>query len=185
MGLTGRKRHGPEEIVVKLRQADEAMANGVTIAEVARSSLSVSEVALCRWRAEYGAADRYAVGRRKELKKEKARLKRLVAEQHLDIQILKEVAEGNSGTTFRWAAASGDRAHDDDCVGLRAACLPNARPAPEQLALLRIQYCDAESRAGPAGGEDAGVSDGEPASWPEVHPCLLRGEGWKIGTRSI
>jgi len=90
---SNRKRHRPEEVVVKLRQADEALAKRTPIAEVARS-LGVSEVALHRWRAEYGAVDRDAVSRMKELEKENARLKRLVAEMELDILILKEVAKG-------------------------------------------------------------------------------------------
>ena len=90
---SNRKRHRPEEVVAKLRQADEALAKGTPIAEVARS-LGVSEVTLHRWRAEYGAVDRDAVRRIKELEKENARLKRLVADQQLDIQILKEVAKG-------------------------------------------------------------------------------------------
>jgi len=50
---SNRKRHRPEEVVAKLRQADEALAKGPPIAEVARS-LGVSEVTLHRWRAEYG-----------------------------------------------------------------------------------------------------------------------------------
>ena len=79
--------------MAKLRQADESLAKGVPIAEVARS-LGVSEVTLHRWRAEYGAADRDAVHRLKELEKENARLKCLIAEKELDIQILKEVAKG-------------------------------------------------------------------------------------------
>lgn len=79
--------------MAKLRQADEALAAGKSIAEVARS-LGVSPVTLHRWRAEYGAMDRDAVRRLKELEKENARLKRLVAEKELDIQILKEVAKG-------------------------------------------------------------------------------------------
>ena len=90
---TNRKRPRPEEVVAKLRQADEALAKGTPIAEVARS-LGVSEVTLHRWRAEYGAMDRDAVRRMKELEKENARLKRLVAEKELDILILKEVAKG-------------------------------------------------------------------------------------------
>lgn len=79
--------------MAKLRQADEALAKGVPIAEAARS-LGVSAVTLHRWRAEYGAVDRDAVRRLKDLEKENARLKRLVAEKELDIQILKEVAKG-------------------------------------------------------------------------------------------
>jgi putative transposase len=90
---TNRKRHRPEEVVAKLRQADEDLAKGAPIAEVARS-LGVSEVTLHRWRAEYGAVDRDAVRRMKELETENARLKRLVAEKELDILILNEVAKG-------------------------------------------------------------------------------------------
>jgi len=90
---SNRKRHRPEEVVAKLRQADEALAKGTPIAEVARS-LGVSEVTLHRWRPEYGAVDRDAVRRMKELEKENARMKRLVAEKELDIQILKEIAQG-------------------------------------------------------------------------------------------
>jgi putative transposase len=93
MKRSSRKRHRPEEVVAKLRQADEALAKGTPIAEVARS-LGVSEVTLHRWRAEYGAVDRDAVRRMKELQKENARLKRLVAEKELDILILTEVAKG-------------------------------------------------------------------------------------------
>ena len=88
-----RKRHRPEEVVAKLRQADEALAKGGTIAEAARS-LGVSEVTLHRWRAEYGSADRDVVRRVKELEKENGHLKRVVPDQLLDIQILKEVAKG-------------------------------------------------------------------------------------------
>jgi putative transposase len=90
---TNRKRHRPEEVVARLRQADEALAKGTPIAEVARS-LGVSEVTLHLWRAEYGAVDRDAVRRMKELEKENARLQRLVAEKELDILILEEVAKG-------------------------------------------------------------------------------------------
>jgi transposase-like protein len=94
MKRLNRKRHRPEEeVVAKLRQADEALAKGTPLAEVARS-LGVSEVTLHRWRAEYGAVDRDAVKRLKDLEKENARLKRLVADQQLDIQILKEIAKG-------------------------------------------------------------------------------------------
>ena len=93
MKRSSRKRHRPEEVVAKLRQADEALAKGMSLAEVART-LGVSEVTLHRWRAEYGAVDRDAVKRLKDLEKENARLKRLVADQQLDIQILKEIAKG-------------------------------------------------------------------------------------------
>ena len=88
-----RKRHRPEEIVAKLREADEALSQGKTLEDVAKS-LSVSLITLHRWRTEYGSTDRDAVKRLKELERENGRLKRLVADQALDIQILKEVAKG-------------------------------------------------------------------------------------------
>jgi len=88
-----RKRHRPEEIVAKLREADEALSQGKTLEDVAKS-LGVSLMTLHRWRTEYGSTDRDAVKRLKELERENSRLKRLVADQALDIQILKEVAKG-------------------------------------------------------------------------------------------
>lgn len=75
-----RKRHCPEEVVAKLKQVDEALAAGKPIA-VSPRSLGMSAVTLCHWRAEYGAVDRDAVRRLKDLGKENARLKRLVADQ--------------------------------------------------------------------------------------------------------
>lgn len=62
------KPRRPEDLVSRFRQADEALATGTTIAEVARS-LGVSEVTLHRWRAEYGAVDRYAVKLHKDLER--------------------------------------------------------------------------------------------------------------------
>jgi putative transposase len=90
---TNRKRYRPEEVVAKLRQADEVLAKGTPIAEVARS-VGLSEVTLHRWQAEYGAVDPDAVKRLKDLEEENARLQRLVADQQLDIQILKKIAKG-------------------------------------------------------------------------------------------
>ena len=88
-----RKRHKPEEIVAKLREVDEALSQGKTLEDVAKS-LGVSLMTLHRWRTEYGSTDRDAVKRLKELERENGRLKRLVADQALDIQILKDVAKG-------------------------------------------------------------------------------------------
>ena len=86
-----RKRYRPEEIVAKLRETDEALAQRKTPEDVAKS-LGVSLMTLHRWRTEYGSTDRDAMKRLKELERENGRLKRLVADQALDIQILKEVA---------------------------------------------------------------------------------------------
>ncbi len=89
-----KKRHTPEQIVRKLRQADEKLAAGASIPEVARQ-LEISEATFHRWRNQYGGMKADAMKRLKELQKENARLKRIVADQAVDIQILKEVSRGN------------------------------------------------------------------------------------------
>lgn len=73
-----RKRHSPEQIVRKLRQADERLASGVLVPEVARG-LGVSEATYYRWRNRYGAMNLSETKRLKELEKENARLKKIVA----------------------------------------------------------------------------------------------------------
>jgi transposase-like protein len=88
-----RKRHTPEEIIKKLREAATLLAGGQGIEEVCKK-LEVSPPTYHRWRQEYGGAKEETVKRLKELEKENERLKRLVANQALDISILKEVAEG-------------------------------------------------------------------------------------------
>lgn len=92
-GQGKRKRHKPEEIVAKLRQFDEQVAAGKEVADAARS-LGVSVVTVHRWRQQYGTLQRDDVKRLKELQAENGRLKRLVADQALDIAMLKEVAKG-------------------------------------------------------------------------------------------
>lgn len=89
-----RKRHTPEEIIRKLRDADALLANGATIAQVSKK-LGVSEVTYHRWRAQYGGMRTSEAKRLRELEKENARLKRIVADQAVDISILREVAKGN------------------------------------------------------------------------------------------
>jgi putative transposase len=88
------KGYSPEQIVRKLRQAEGKLANGSTIPEVARE-LGISEATFHRWRNRYGGMSSQEAKRLKELEKENARLKKLVAEQALDIDILKEVSRGN------------------------------------------------------------------------------------------
>ena len=88
------KRHSPEQIVRKLRLAEARLAAGATVPEVARE-LSISEATFHRWRNHYGAMSTSEAKRLKELEKENARLKKLLAEKELDIDILKEVGRGN------------------------------------------------------------------------------------------
>ena len=87
------KGYSPEQIIKKLRQAEGKLASGSTIPEVARE-LSISEASFHRWRNRYGAMSSQEAKRLKELEKENARLKKLLAEQALDIDILKEVNRG-------------------------------------------------------------------------------------------
>ncbi len=88
------KGYSPEQIVRKLRQAEGELATGSTIPEVARE-LGISEATFHRWRKQYGGMSPQEAKRLKELEKENARLKNMVAEQALDIDILKEVNRGN------------------------------------------------------------------------------------------
>ena len=89
-----RKRHTPEEIIRKLRQADAELAGDATVADVSRK-LGISENTFHRWRNQYGGMKADQAKRLKQLEKENARLKKIVAEQAVDISILKEVARGN------------------------------------------------------------------------------------------
>ena len=89
-----RKRHSPTEIIGKLREAEKLLSDGKTIAEVAKV-LGVSEHTFHRWRNQYGGMKSSDAKRLKELERENARLKRLVAEQALDNAMLKDLAEGN------------------------------------------------------------------------------------------
>ena len=90
----GRKRHTAEQIIAKLREAEVGLAKGQPLALVVRK-LEIAEQTYYRWRKEYGGLRVDQAKRLKELEKENARLKRLVADQALDNAILKEVASGN------------------------------------------------------------------------------------------
>ena len=89
-----KKRHTPEQIVRKLHQADEKLASGASIPQVARE-FGISEATYHRWRNRYGGMNPSETKRLKELEKQNARLKKIVAEQAVDISILKEVSKGN------------------------------------------------------------------------------------------
>ena len=89
-----RKRHTEEQVVRKLREAEALMSGGASVADVCRE-LEVSEATYHRWRRKYGGVDVEALRRLKALEKENAQLKAIVAEQAVDLRILKEVAKGN------------------------------------------------------------------------------------------
>jgi putative transposase len=89
-----RKRHTPEQIIRKLREAEVELAKGQSTAEVARK-LGITEQTYYRWRKEYGGLRVDQAKRLKDLEKENTRLKKLVADQALDNAILKEISSGN------------------------------------------------------------------------------------------
>ena len=83
-----------EQIVAMLRQADVALGKGEKVPEVCKQ-LGISEQTYYRWRTKYGGMDPQMARQLQELQKENARLKRLVADQALDNQILREAARPN------------------------------------------------------------------------------------------
>ena len=88
------KKHTPEQIIRKLREVEAEQAGGATIAHICQK-LGVSEQTFHRWRAQYGGMKANEAKRLKELEAENARLKKLVANQALDIDMLKEISAGN------------------------------------------------------------------------------------------
>jgi putative transposase len=89
-----RKRHSPEQIIAKLRDADAALAAGQSVEQICRT-LEVSPATYHKWRNQYGGLKADQMKRLKQLERENAQLKKLVANQALDISLLKEVARGN------------------------------------------------------------------------------------------
>ncbi len=88
-----RKRHSAEQIIQKLREAEIALSQGKTVAQACKA-IEVAEQTYYRWRKEYGGLRLDQAKRLRELEKENARLKKLVADQALDNAILEQVAEG-------------------------------------------------------------------------------------------
>jgi len=84
-----RRRHTPDQIIAKLRDIEVLIAEGMSIAE-ATKQMEISEQTFHRWRKQYGGMKRL-----KDLEKENQQLKRLVADQALEVRFLKDIAEGN------------------------------------------------------------------------------------------
>lgn len=88
------KRHSPEQVIRKLSEGDRLLNEGATVAEVARS-FGITETTWYRWKNQYGGMKATDAKHLKELEAENKRLKNIVANQALDIAMLKELAEGN------------------------------------------------------------------------------------------
>jgi transposase-like protein len=88
------RRYTVEQIVAKLREAEKLQAQGLTIPQACKR-LGISDQTFYRWRIKYGALKENEAQRLKALEQENARLKRIVAEQALDISLLKDLQRGN------------------------------------------------------------------------------------------
>jgi putative transposase len=89
-----RRRHTPEQIIRKLREADRLLGEGADIAEVARQ-LEVSEQTYHRWRNQFGGLRADDAKRLRELERENRELKQIVADKELENRALREIAKGN------------------------------------------------------------------------------------------
>jgi putative transposase len=93
MEVSAAKRYSVEQIVAKLREAEKLQGQGLTIAQVCKR-LGISDQTFFRWRIKYGALKEDEAQRLKALEQENSRLKRIVAEQALDISLLKDLQRG-------------------------------------------------------------------------------------------
>lgn len=89
-----RRRHTPEQVIRKLREADRLLAEGRSTVEVARH-LEVSENTYHRWQRQFGGMKADDARRLRELERENQRLKAIVADQALEARALREIAKGN------------------------------------------------------------------------------------------
>lgn len=89
-----KSRHTTDQIIAKLRQAEVALGKGQKVPEACKA-LEITEQTYYRWRQKYGGMAPEMTRQLRALEKENARPKKLVAEQALDMEILKEAAKGN------------------------------------------------------------------------------------------
>jgi putative transposase len=92
--LMKRRRHTPEQVIRKLREAERMLGEGKTIPEAAKE-LGISEQTYHRWRNQYGGMKANDAKRLKELERENQQLKAIVADQALQVRALEEISRGN------------------------------------------------------------------------------------------
>ena len=92
-----KRRHTPEQIIRKLAEGDKLLDQGSDLAEVCRQ-LEIAESTWHRWKTQYGGLKASDAKRLKELENENGRLKRIVADQALDIDMLRHIVEGKFGS---------------------------------------------------------------------------------------
>jgi len=89
------KKYRPEQIVQKLRQADVELGKGLSVKEVCRI-IEVSQQTYYRWRQRYGGMSPEMIKELRALQKQNQRLRKIIADQRIDMEILKEAIEYNS-----------------------------------------------------------------------------------------
>lgn len=92
--MAAAKRYTTEQIVAKLREMEKLQAQGLSI-PAATKRLGISDQTFYRWRLKYGALEEDEAQRLKALEQENSRLKRIVAEQALEISLMKDLQRGN------------------------------------------------------------------------------------------
>ena len=152
------KRHTPEEVVTKLRRVEARVAEGSTVAAAIRE-VAVTEVTYYRWRKIYGGVDKTETRRLRELEKENARLKKLLAHP-TSVGWSRRSATTSSGRLRGESSEPGAwtrrrRPRPARARRERAACVPRARrraldaPLPERPAWARRRALDAAARGRP------------------------------------
>ncbi|MEV4315318.1 IS3 family transposase [Actinocrispum sp. NPDC049592] len=174
-----RRRHTPEQIIRKLREGERLLGQGSELPEVLKH-LEITEATWYRWRNQYGGMKSEDAKRLKELERENARLKKMVAEQALDIDMLKELNPGKLVSPDRRRRAV-QVLRQRFGVSERRACAvvgqhrstqrrPSRTPTDTET-VLRARLWEI-SRAYPRWG------------WRKAY-WLLRGEGWVVNRKRI
>jgi putative transposase len=132
------KQYSVEQIVAKLREAERLQAQGQTIAQVCKR-LGISDQTFFRWRIKYGALKEDEAQRLKALEAENVRLKKIVAEQALDISMLRELERGKWGARRAGAtpSATSSGASPSRSAGLAACFASTARRSATARSLPR------------------------------------------------
>ena len=187
------RRHSPEQIIRKLAEGDKLLNQGQTVEEVSRH-LEISEQTFHRWRNQYGGMKAEDAKRLKELEKENQRLKRIVADQALDIDMLKFARRGKILTPDRRRKAV-VAVREQFGVSERRACrltdqprstqrLPPPVPGDEELALRA--FLRDFSRRRPRWGWRRAATAARKAGWvvnnKRIHR-LWRAEGLRVPYR--
>src|ERR1700691_2276965 len=108
--MASARRYSPEQIVAKLREHEKLQGQGMTIPQACKR-IGVSDQTFYRWRIKYGALKEDEAQRLKALEQENSRLKKIVAEQALDISMLKDLPRG------KWRAPRARAGRSPICVG--------------------------------------------------------------------